>query len=405
MNTNTDSTKKISGSKKPALILAGCLTAALLTGCLQRSSGGEETVKGYDLLEEENYSDALETFQSAVEAHEDEVPAYRGEGIALIGLARYAEAAEAFSKALSYTDRKMDKTRYDILKYQASACLRSGDYSGTVTTCTTLLDMKEDADVCYYLGAAYLGLGDQDQAKKNFDRAVALDEGSYALYLHIYECYADYDLTADGDSYLKTAESIQPESDDDYYQLGQIYYYLEQYDEAKNALAPAAENGYTPAMELMGEVYLAQEDYDHALSMFQSLMDLKGESPAAYNGLALCSIASGNYDGALAYIEEGLKLDTDESKQNLRFDEIVCYEKKLDFETAAIKARAYVELYPTDEAGQREYRFLKTRVSSSGGSETSAEQTAGEPASAETSADTASETGMTSGDTASAAQQ
>jgi len=158
-------------------------------------------------------------------------------------------------------------------------------------------------------------------------------------------------------------------------------------------------------MELMGEVYLAQEDYDHALSMFQSLMDLKGESPAAYNGLALCSIASGNYDGALAYIEEGLKLDTDESKQNLRFDEIVCYEKKLDFETAAIKARAYVELYPTDEAGQREYRFLKTRVSSSGGSETSAEQTAGEPASAETSADTASETGMTSGDTASAAQQ
>jgi len=136
MNTNTDSTKKISGSKKPALILAGCLTAALLTGCLQRSSGGEETVKGYDLLEEGNYSDALETFQSAIEAHEDEVPAYRGEGIALIGLARYAEAAEAFSKALSYTDRKMDKTRYDILKYQASACLRSGDYSGTVTTCS-----------------------------------------------------------------------------------------------------------------------------------------------------------------------------------------------------------------------------------------------------------------------------
>ena len=111
------------------------------------------------------------------------------------------------------------------------------------------------------------------------------------------------------------------------------------------------------------------------------------------------------YGGPAYYIEEGLKLDTDESKQNLRFDEIVCYEKKLDFETAAIKARAYVELYPTDEAGQREYRFLKTRVSSSGGSETSAEQTAGEPASAETSADTASETGMTSGDTASAAQQ
>ena len=48
-------------------------------------------------------------------------------------------------------------------------------------------------------------------------------------------------------------------------------------------------------------------------------------------------------------------------KQDLYFNEIVVYEKKLDFATAKEKAAEYVKNYPADEAGIRENNFLKTR--------------------------------------------
>ena len=47
--------------------------------------------------------------------------------------------------------------------------------------------------------------------------------------------------------------------------------------------------------------------------------------------------------------------------QDLYFNEIVAYEKKLDFVTAKTKAEAYVASYPADEAGQKEWTFLSTR--------------------------------------------
>ena len=86
-----------------------------------------------------------------------------------------------------------------------------------------------------------------------------------------------------------------------------------------------------------------------------------GESVGSYNGLALCAIADEDYDGALSYISQGLALDGTEGKQDLYFNEIVAYEKKLDFVTAKTKAEAYVASYPADEAGQKEWTFLSTR--------------------------------------------
>ena len=61
-------------------------------------------------------------------------------------------------------------------------------------------------------------------------------------------------------------------------------------------------------------------------------------------------------------IQTGLSLDvSDSSKRDLLYNEIVVYEKKQDFETAKQKASEFMQLYPDDEAGQKEYDFLSTR--------------------------------------------
>ena len=121
------------------------------------------------------------------------------------------------------------------------------------------------------------------------------------------------------------------------------------------------EQKYEPAMALMGRVYLAQEDYGHAEAFYETMQSEFGERAAGYNGMALCALARGEYDTALEEIGKGLALDGTDDRQELYFNEIVAYERKLDFETAKAKAEAYVEKYPSDEAGQKEWTFLKTR--------------------------------------------
>ena len=343
---------------------AAALAAAAilcLTGCLAPSKGGARTGEGMKLLDEGDYQGARSKFTDAISAGEEEVPAYRGLGMSYMSLGMYGEAVDAFQTALSYADEKMPDTVRDIRLYLATAQFRSGDDGGTISTCRDIVEEAPSADASFFLGAAYLNLGDSDQARTYFDEAVSLTPDDYSLYLQIYERYEASNLTAVGDQYLQTALGIPPKGVEDSVNIGRIYFYLEQYDKSKEAILAAVDERYMPALELMGEIYLAQGDYSHAQAMYETIMDEEGPGAGVYNGLALCCIASGDYDQALTYIEEGLALGDESGNQQLRFNEIIAYERKLDFPTAKLKAEAYMSLYPTDEAGAREYTFLSTR--------------------------------------------
>ncbi len=353
--------RKRSKQLLPVLTLAAVL---LLGGCAAKSAGGTRTQQGMEALENGDYDTALTSFQEAVSDGEDTVMAYRGLGLYYIATASYDEAADAFRTALSAVDSKMPETKKDLRLYLTLALLRGEHYEEVISQCAELTEESgEMTETAYYLGCAYLGQGDESRAKESFDSAVALAPDDYTLYLQIYQAFEKQSLTAVGSEYLQQALSIQPETDEDAYRLGEIYYYLGQYDTARSVIDEAVQNGYEPALELLGEIYIAQEDYDHALAVYQSLLQSQGETPAAQNGLALCAIASGDYESALSYIETGLALDEEDGKQELRFNEIVVYEKMLDFETALIKAESYAALYPTDENGQKELKFLQTQGS------------------------------------------
>ena len=69
---------------------------------------------------------------------------------------------------------------------------------------------------------------------------------------------------------------------------------------------------------------------------------------------------------ALDNITKGLPTATTDEMQSLLFNEIVAYEKKLDFATALTKVQEYIEMFPEDSAAKKERAFLKTRTSSEG---------------------------------------
>ncbi|MDO4321648.1 MAG: tetratricopeptide repeat protein [Lachnospiraceae bacterium] len=335
----------------------------LLGGCAMGGAAGNKTVQGNNALDAREYQQAQQLFQEAVKEGEQEMLAYRGLGIAYMGLARYEEAEMAFQAALDYTDDKMPENRQDTELYLATVQYREEKYEETIATCDDILKetSKGNADAYFLRGASYLHEGIQEEAGKDFDAAVAIEQTDYDLYLNIYECYREQNLSGLGGEYLQSALNIPGDDMEHYYNRGRIYYYLENYEEAQRQLIRPVEEKYEPAMYLIGRVYLAMNDYEHAQTIYQQIQSEFGAEAETFNGLALCSIESGDYDMALSYISQGLDTEGTAGKQELYFNEIIAYERKLDFAAAKAKAQEYVQKYPGDEAGQKEWTFLSTR--------------------------------------------
>lgn len=119
----------------------------------------------------------------------------------------------------------------------------------------------------------------------------------------------------------------------------------------------------------LGMTYYEMEDYEKALSAFEQAEDA-GVSPDVqlYNLMGVCGMQTGDYVKALEYIQAGLALAdassggaSEELIQEMKYNEIVCYEQQTDWENAKQKASEYLEDYPDDEAVQKEAEFLETR--------------------------------------------
>ena len=341
------------------LLLAFCLT-----GCVGNNQVGENTRAGNEALARGEYPEAMDLFQTAVNEGEQPVLAYRGLGMACMGTARYDVAGQAFEQAIAATDKKMPETVLDLQKYLASALYHQDKYEEVAELCTQILAAQKqpEGEIYFLRGASYLGQGLNAEAASDFDMAVKTDPADFQLYMDIYQCYEEQNLSGIGMNYLQSALNISGREQEDAYQRGRIYYYLEDYEKAVTELLSPAEQEYEPAMYLLGEVYLAQGEVARARNLFEEIRSQFGESASCYNGLAMCDIAQEDYPRALEHISQGLALDDPEYAQDLSYHELITYERMLDYATARQKAQDYVARYPADQRGQKELVFLSTRA-------------------------------------------
>lgn len=331
----------------------------LFAGC-----GGEKQ-KIYEQagkdLEQGSYEYALQGYEASVK-NEVKLPhSYRGAGIANLRLGNYEAAVECFTNALN-SENIGKALRKDVLSYRATASYKAGAYEDAMADCQTLSeDGALDADGYFLTGKVALAMDSYEEAASNFQQAY-VEESTYDMAIRIYQAYIEKDMEADGTRYLEAALKTEPKDVQDYCDRGRVYYYMEDYANAQKELIEAANQESTEAVLLLGMVYLAQNDVSNARAMYQEYVSKEGASAKGYNGLALCDIQEGNYSEALANITNGLPSATTEEMQSLLFNEIVVYEKMLDFSTALQKAKEYLEMFPEDEAAAKELAFLKTRT-------------------------------------------
>ncbi len=314
---------------------------------------------GMTYIELDEFDSAVTQFELALELDKEHRLALRGMGIVNLALGNYEEAINYFSESLLLANGTLTTLEYDLVDYRSLAESKLGRYDAAIEGYTTLLNAKYRESEHYFLrGQVYLLTGKYDEAIADFTSAIQLDKESCSLYLNIYNSLVSAGYENEARNFLGQALTNNAMGDD--YSVGLIYFYLDDYTNAMLKLAPASVNN-TEALLYLGKCYQESGDKEQARATFKKYLTYNNTNGYVYNQLGLISIAEKDYETALTYFRDGILTNDLANLQELKWNEIVCYEELRDFDTAFEKVSAYIEAYPDDAAAKKEYEFLKTR--------------------------------------------
>jgi tetratricopeptide (TPR) repeat protein len=341
------------------------VTTLLCAGLLLCSCGSEKedsyTAQGMAAVETLDYETALDYFQTAQENEEDERLLYRGIGLAYMGMTDYDSAIQYLEAALHKSDGNVEEMDYDMNYYLALAYYKNGQAAEAVSVYDAILALRpKEKDAWYLRGCVKLSQDDFDGAQSDFDMAVALDRQDYDRLIQIYTVLEEYGYKEAGQVYLQNAMSENEKSISDY-DMGRIYFYLEDYENARDCLTKMKTDTDYGAALYLGRTYEALGDYNYASSIYAGYTENDQSQPQIYNQLGLCRMQMGEYELALSAFHDAMQIEDNDMLQTLKFNEIVAYEYMGEYKTAAALMNSYLKAYPDDEQAKREYEFLQTR--------------------------------------------
>lgn len=338
--------------------------SVLLSGC--GSFGSHSNVdSGFAYIENHDYQNALEAFQSASEEGEDECLTHRGLGIVYLKTGEYATASEELLKSLSADTGIVDDMDFDTNFYLAESYIKQGDYDSAKEVYDAILTLRpKDTSAHYLRGTAELAAGNHDDAYSDFTKAIALNSRDYTMMIMIYKSLAEYGYNDEASSILQKA--IDNGSDFmSNYEKGQISFYLGNNADAQSYLEAAnseRDQDKEPVVLLLGQTGEKQGDYNYAISVYRNYLSENPDSAEIYNQLGMCQIRQGDYESAISSFEAGLALDDKNCNQALKLNEITAKEYSGDFAGAKSMMTEYLAAYPDDPTADREMVFLDTRV-------------------------------------------
>lgn len=338
------------------MLIGALLASSLLVGC----GKDEQYLKKADqYLKKGEYSLALESYNKAIMEDEELQKAYRGAGIASMKMADYEKAEDMLLRALKESDGIVGDTELDLSYYLGEVQMCLGKYEEAIKSYTNILDVYEDeTDAYFYRGSAYLQMDKLEKAQKDFTKAAK--KADIMLLYGIYEAYEAKGSDA-GYSYLEKIVEKKGESGEDLYVIGKAYYKLGEEEKAIETLKKSEEKKEYQATFYLGYLYEQKGDYATAIQYYNSYKEKAGLTFGEYRTVSECFIKAGDLAAALELNQYMRDSAGKAELQDLLFEEIVLYEKSGDYEGARNKAEAYVEEYPEDAEGQKEYQFLLTR--------------------------------------------
>lgn len=220
-------------------------------------------------------------------------------------------------------------------------------------------------------GISQMDAGDYEGAIQSFEQALEHSDGfvgEFELDVLKYRAEAEYalvDYAASAYTYdiLVQADGERPE----YLNRSCVMHALAGDTEAalacyEKAFAQAPEEEETKdALMALGDALEAEERGEEALALYEQALAGGMESGALYSRIALCRMDAGDYEGALAYLEQGLAAGDAQARAELLYSQAVVYEHMLDFSSALRALETYETEFGATPEIRKEIAFLKTR--------------------------------------------
>ena len=248
-------------------------------------------------------------------------------------LERYEEAIELYAEIV-----KKGGVDPDLYYDYAVICAKSGDMDKAEFMYKKLLQIKPDHAAAHKdLGVIYINARLFDYAKDEFEKAYAAEPdnpfivyeygnffqitGEYKKAEELYDKVLGMEfLTPDillnialnnltknntdkAQEILERAIALDTQNVRILYNLGKIYFIKKKKEAAKQILEDAYFLEKNPEVEnMLGQIYLDEEDYDCAYSMFKSIDEKYPNNVSNLMNLAKCAIKLGEKDNAREYL-------------------------------------------------------------------------------------------------------
>jgi len=277
---------------------------------LKRPTSESHYLLGQANLQSGNYREAKENFLAATRLLPDHTQAYFGLYTASMRLGE-TEAATQY--------------REQFLKLEAVDRQTLTDRSVRDDTLTGLpLVRRTVARTLFGAAQIYRLHGEADKAAELFYRSAFLDADAPVYRVSLEALYAQRNAAKDGVTAFERLASAQPGNPLNHYFLGRLHERLEHFDATEKAyrqvqhLQPDWAEGY----RALAELYLkANRNLPAAMALARRTVELE---PSGAHYYLLAAAASRNNDraGALAAIEQAMRLSPDEDRYRTFFEEL-----------------------------------------------------------------------------------
>ena len=322
---------------------------------------------GMNYIKLSDYTNAKDAFDHAISLKDSDELAYRGIGIMYYEQGKYDEAIEYFNKAIDEVELSVGELETDILEYRGEAEFGAKSYEAAAKTFDTLVKLGVDvSDNNLKAGRANLYMGQEKLAADYFDKALNAASDKVMAYFFIYNAYKECSLMDKGHEFLNRALEVEGTSSLDHLNRGKIYYILGNYPAAITELSyPLADNDPEAAL-YCAFCYEEQEDYAKACELYLKSLEIKND-PVTANYYACCLSKNGDNNHAWNVVHTAMENFPDcEIMQELKWNEIILYEKLEMYPSALARLQEYQKAYPDDTQIEAELSFLILKQNISG---------------------------------------
>ncbi len=207
------------------------------------------------------------------------------------------------------------------------------DYAKSVTNFRASAQLDPSNDVVYFKLAQIFNATEQlDAAKQSILKAIEINKDNSYYYLLAADIFTSANNLREATKYYELLLSKVPGEEHLFFQLGAIYLYLQDYENALYTYQRAEDHfGINEEASVQKQkVYLKQNQVEEAIEEGKKLMDEFPTNPKYVVMLAEISSSNGHLNDAIALIENLLKTSTEVPSLRLLLADLYRKNKELD---------------------------------------------------------------------------